>query len=82
MNSYRDNGGPAFPDDVFDSSRQHGMTLRDYLAASALAGGLEQGVEHDMAGLSPDAANWWHPAKKIASRAYAIADAMLAERAK
>ena len=51
-----------------------GMTLRDYFASQALAGGLEQGVENDMN------AGWWHPAGKIADRAYAIADAMLKAR--
>lgn len=49
-------------------------SLRDYFAASALAGGLEQGVEDDMN------VNWWHSADKIAKRAYAIADAMLKVR--
>lgn len=55
------------------------MTLRDYFAAAALAGGLEQGVEHDMAD-DPNRDNYWHPARKIARRAYALADAMLVER--
>ena len=51
-----------------------GMTLRDYFAGQALAGGLEQGVEDDMN------SGWWHDPSKIAKRAYAIADAMLKAR--
>ena len=47
------------------------MALRDKFAMAALAGGLEQGVENDMC------SDWWHGPKKIARRAYAIADAML-----
>lgn len=53
------------------------MTLREWFAGQALAGGLEQGTEHDMADGTRDA--WWHNPEKIARRAYAIADAMLAE---
>jgi len=48
-----------------------GMSLRDYFAAQALAGGLEQGRREDMD------CGWWHDAGVIANRAYAIADAML-----
>jgi hypothetical protein len=52
--------------------------LRDAMAMAALAGGLEQGVENDMAGIfDPDKDLWWHSPEKIARRAYAIADAML-----
>ncbi|MGA0889625.1 MAG: hypothetical protein ACO3S0_17045 [bacterium] len=50
------------------------MTLRDYFAGQALAGGLEQGVEDDMN------IEWWHGPHKIAKRAYSIADAMLKAR--
>jgi hypothetical protein len=50
------------------------MTLRDYFAGQALAGGLEQGVEDDMN------LDWWHNTHKIAKRAYAIADAMMKAR--
>ena len=53
---------------------EHGMDLRDYFAAQALAGGLEQGVENDMQ------TNWWHSPEHIAKRAYKIADAMMEER--
>jgi hypothetical protein len=49
------------------------ITLRDYFAGQALAGDLEQGVQDNMH------CSWWHDPKKIAQRAYAIADAMLEE---
>jgi len=75
-------GGPAFPV-VFEhmecTSEQMGMNLRDYFAAAALSGGLEQGVEHDMAA-DPYRKAWWHPPMKLAERAYEIADAMLKAR--
>lgn len=58
------------------------MSRRDYFAAAALSGGLEQGVENDMASMTPHLQNWWHSPRKIAARAYAIADAMLEESAK
>ena len=60
-----------------DYTYDNGMSQRDYFAAAALAGGLEQSVEHDMSGINPGADNWWHSPKKIAARAYAIADAMI-----
>lgn len=53
------------------------MSRRDYFAAAALAGGLEQGVENDMAAIVPHKHSWWHDPEKIADRAYSIADAML-----
>ena len=52
------------------------MTLRDYFAGQALAGGLEQGLEDNTS------TTWWHSPEKIAERAYQIADAMLEARAK
>ena len=69
-------GGPAFPIPLQpgQSFKEHGgevdgMTLRDYFAAQAMTGIIA------------------HPEKKgsasfFAENAYAIADAMLAERAK
>lgn len=67
-------GGPAFPWVTSAGSNvimsKPGMSLRDYLAAQALAG-LLANPTHDH--LQPD--QWAHDA-------YAIADAMLAERAK
>jgi hypothetical protein len=50
------------------------MTLRDYFAGQALAGGLEQGLEDNASTV------WWHSPEKIAERAYQIADAMLEAR--
>lgn len=75
-----DNGGPAFPRQHANADadkpgfvRGHeGMTLRDYFAAKAmqslLNSGYEDGFEEDCKGL--------------ATLAYEIADAMLAEREK
>ena len=63
-------GGPAFP--VVDMSKTQclGMTLRDWFAGQALVGAVAGGrglvISHTM----------------FASSAYAIADAMLAEREK
>jgi hypothetical protein len=70
---------PAFPtaqyaNGVHPSGFDNGMTLRDYFAGQALAGGLEQGVEDDMH------CSWWHGPTKIAKRAYAVADAMMKAR--
>jgi hypothetical protein len=76
--STKDNGGPAFPCDVFDPEvngpEQHeGMTLRDYFAAKAMT---------SLIGMLP----WVTTAKDgepsvIAKRAYEVADAMLKARA-
>ena len=60
---------PAAQGDAEDAA--HYRWLRDYFAAQALAGGLEQGRREDMD------CGWWHDAGVIANRAYAIADAML-----
>jgi hypothetical protein len=81
-------GGPAFPIDLknLEEEVSHGfegittwpmgMSRRDYFAAAALSGGLEQGVEDEMS------MGWWHSPAKIAERAYAIADAMLRQSSK
>ncbi|MCK7258052.1 hypothetical protein L8O18_06175 [Enterobacter asburiae] len=70
------NGGPAFPredyqsngyDKGFEKLGQEGMSLRDYFAAKAMQGELASG----------DASNH---VENIASRSYAIADAMLKAR--
>lgn len=71
-------GGGAFPCEN-DESKQYnwidnGMSLRDYFAGQALAGGLEQGARDEMD------FKWWHSEKDIAERAYDIAGAMLKER--
>jgi len=70
-------GGPAFPSEVWDSEGcpQHtqGMTLRDYFAAKAMnafVAGLLSDGEPIIKGDDKD----------IARRAYEIADAMLEAR--
>lgn len=62
-------GGPAFPvPGLQDDEDFNGMTLRDYFAAMAMQGIVEsKSVTND---------------EQCASRAYSIADAMLAGRAK
>jgi hypothetical protein len=66
----KDTGGWAFPAQHFDlAEHEHGMTLRDYFAGQAMQGMLA-GRE---APLTPH--EW-------ATCAYALADAMLAERSK
>lgn len=82
----RNDGGPAFPvtaDVLTDFSisdgsnrRMTGMSLRDWFAGQALAGDLDQGSRDTMDD------QYWHRPAVVAARAYAIADAMLAERAK
>jgi len=72
-----DNGGPAFPEaiaigaagDVYPGFP--GMTLRDWFAAQALA----IAPEHHIVNADEKATTW-------ARMAYALADAMLAERSK
>lgn len=54
------------------SFASNGMTLRDYFAAKAMQAALEGGLEAD--------AGQWD--EICAARSYAIADAMLKERAK
>lgn len=68
--TYEAKGGP-------DAGAQwifHGMTLRDYFAAAALQGMASYRLVNGQGREVPPAA--------IASQAYVIADAMLAERAK
>lgn len=79
MSKPKDSGGPAFPvlpplDPRGGSASGYpypadGMTLRDYFAAAALQGMLAD-------------ANTDGTKELFATRAYAMADAMLAERAK
>ena len=66
--STKEDGGPAFPV-VAENGLGHiasGVTVRDYFAAQAIAGGLAHMGNHERA----------------AEFAYSIADAMLAERSK
>lgn len=73
----KDTGGPAFPQFVDGGVRplpsDVGMTLRDYFAAQALA--LLGGRAWDHIRQEDVVGTW-------AATAYAIADAMLAERSK
>ena len=79
----KDTGGTAFPGyDIYGDGKQHlaghphgGMSLRDYFAAQAL-GGCEVTCRDDMS------LSYFEPAEDIAKRCFAIADAMLKERAK
>lgn len=61
-------GGPAFPGSKAHGTNQ-GMTLRDYFAATAMRGLFDMPAFEDQ----------WNV---IAKDAYAMADAMLAERTK
>lgn len=78
-------GGPAFArtknitGSVWDDGAE-GMSLRDYFAAAALQGLLAQeanprALGYPPAGIEKDAAS-----KLLATSAYDIADAMIAER--
>lgn len=77
-------GGPAFPTQTFDYDGQGqilqyqepGMTVRDYFAAAALTGFFANNtVRHGKFD------NTWCP-EYCARQAYALSDAMLAERNK
>ena len=80
MNAIKD-GGPAFPhndwnEELASEVTRPGMSLRDYFAATALQGWL--------ASYGPDSR---HPddvghSTTVARQAYAMADAMIAERGK
>lgn len=72
-------GGPAFPEYVAEKSIQgmqfgmiNGMSLRDYFAAKAMQGYSGRGGEDRVFDTHEDVAHW----------AYAVADAMIAEREK
>ena len=72
------NGGPAFPSEDTMNGGESGMSLRDYFAAHALPAMVA--IVNRSSTLHPDAT----PAEvyaKAAEHAYAMADAMLAERA-
>jgi hypothetical protein len=66
MEPNHDDGGNAFPLQCFLGQHRHGMSLRDYFAAKA------------MAALLDERRNW--PLDQIADTAYAMADAMLRDR--
>lgn len=76
--SGRNDGGPAFPTgETMVMQGWPGMTLRDYLAAAALQSGL---VSLGMA--ETPRRHGQTLGQQIAEIAYAIADRMLAERAR
>lgn len=77
----KDDGGPAFPDGTGAILRRngaldetHGMTLRDYFAAKAMAALIVAPLT-EWPELDEDS-------RRISAAAYEIADAMLKERAK
>jgi hypothetical protein len=70
MSRDKDEGGDAFP-----SSRQRGMTLRDYFAAKALQGMISTSGHPALLGLDGCELD-------TAKAAYKMADAMLAARNK
>lgn len=68
--SYKDQENPnAFPGTDSIGQTSIGMSLRDYFAGQCIVGMASEANEQD-----------WY--KKLATRAYRIADAMLAERKK
>jgi hypothetical protein len=69
-------GGPAFPAQHFDlADGEHGMTLRDYFAAKAIAGLMVRNWSHHT-GTDEELIAIW------ARSAYGVADAMIQERSK
>lgn len=69
----QNDGGPAFPGPESHGDDHEGMSLRDYFAAQAIVA-----AAHADTALSRDD----EEAQKVAKRAYALADAMIAERLK
>jgi hypothetical protein len=67
--SERNDGGPTFP---VQSATNDGVTLRDYFAAKAMQGMISATYNPSQNTMTED----------IALEAYAMADAMLAEREK
>lgn len=79
-----DDGGPAFPHDNQELGNRHriaqpGMSLRDWFAGQALAGIFAGGYRTKEI---QDMASGTMGASTPAGACYALADAMLAERAK
>lgn len=89
--SERKDGGQAFPHGDETHGGMLGMTLRDYFAAQALQGMFACGGHRDVyAEISRTKEAFCLPAaeiaaatnERVAAMAYAMADAMLKERAK
>lgn len=79
MSTPINDGGPAFPLQSIGPDfvpGYAGMTLRDWLAGQAVAGMSSRYREHHGAGSDLSVC------RVIAARAYELADAMIAERAK
>lgn len=81
------NGGPAFPVPGLQHDEDfNGMSLRDYFAAQALTGLITEPVEDGSSSTASYLARRKGGretiAEVLACGAYALADAMLAERAK
>lgn len=84
--SKQNNGGPAFPVSTGDTTVGHqdgiqtwqfpGMTLRDYFVAKAMQGLL---AHPECQAVGPGCES---TTQRVVLEAYAMADAMLAERAK
>jgi hypothetical protein len=83
--SAKDDGGPAYPGQEKDSwdgfSEHEGMSLRDHFAGLAMSGML-MGILGRFNDGSISAYKSGPCNQSIADRAYVMADAMLAERAK
>lgn len=80
----KDNGGPAFPwcGDLNDCPTINlGMSLRDYFAAKAMTG-LMSNEEAIQRFRNMSMSEGFEASTLMATAAYQIADAMLAERAK
>lgn len=75
MSTPIDNGGPAFPDVVKAS---HGMSLRDYFSAKALAGMIASEIDGNGMMPSNEPIESW--LFRTTKKAYEYADAMLAAR--
>ena len=73
----KNDGGPAFPDPTFVHS---GMSLRDWFAGMALQGALAAWDDYDRKMFKP--VPYSQRMEIFANDAYAMADAMLAEREK
>jgi hypothetical protein len=75
MNDETKDGGPAFPvPNDANVNDQEGMTLRDYFAAKAISFAAELELQY------PTGEHAGGSYEGVASRAYLLADAMLAAR--
>lgn len=75
-------GGPAFPQFTTDRTRM-GMTLRDWFASQAIAGGLARGTmpEYELRAVFGKHRTGIPREEILAAAAYRIADEMIALRA-